>query len=160
MSSTTDSRHTCKQGQPKPQLGEGAQPTITTKPQGRGGEGHHHSPHPTGGGGGTMGWGGGGVWQPCITHTCILHTHLPTDRPTEGQTDVHRNRHMCVCVYIYICVYVYMYICVYIYTYIHTYIYIYIYIYMVAPPMTRTYPQNLGRHDKNGFFPRIDFRCV
>ena len=34
MSSITGSRHNCKQGQPKPQLGVGAQPTTTTKPQG------------------------------------------------------------------------------------------------------------------------------
>ena len=70
MSSITGSRHNCEQGQPKPQLGRGAQPTTTTKPQGGGGEGHHHRPHPTGGGGGIpWGGGGGGVWQPCIIYT-------------------------------------------------------------------------------------------
>ena len=54
MSSITGSRHNCEQGQPKPQLGGGAQPATTT-----GREGHHHKPHPTGGAGGdTMGWGG------------------------------------------------------------------------------------------------------
>ena len=61
MSSITGSRHNCEQGQPKPQLGGGAQPTTTTKPQGGAGKGTTTGPTPQGGAGGdTMGWGGGG----------------------------------------------------------------------------------------------------
>ena len=61
MSSITGGRHNCEHGQPKPQLGGGAQPTTTTKPQGGAGKGTTTGPTPQGGRGGhTMGWGGGG----------------------------------------------------------------------------------------------------
>ena len=62
MSSITGSRHNCDQGQPKPQLGGGAQPTTTTKPQGGRGRAPPQDPPHRGGGGGYHGVGGeGGV---------------------------------------------------------------------------------------------------
>ena len=80
MSSITSSRHNSEHGQPKPQLGGGAQPTTTTKPQGGAGKGTTTGPTPQGGRGGGIPWGGGGggaggVWQPCIIYTCMCREH-------------------------------------------------------------------------------------
>ena len=74
------SRAHCEQGQPKPQLGGGAQPTTTTKPQGGWGRAPPQArPHPTGGAGGdTMGWTGeGGCGSPAsYMHACpCMHAH-------------------------------------------------------------------------------------
>ena len=68
MSSITGSRHNCEQGQPKPQLGGGAQPTTTTKPQGGRGRAPPQAPPHRGRGGYHGVGGGGGVWQPCIIY--------------------------------------------------------------------------------------------
>ena len=64
MSSITGSRHNCEQGQPKPQLGGGAQPTTTTKAQGTTG------PTPQGGRGGYHGVGGGRGGVAALHHVC------------------------------------------------------------------------------------------
>ena len=59
MSSITGSRHNCEQGEPKPQLGGGAQTTTTTKPQGGRARAPPQAPRHRGGEGGIP-WGGGG----------------------------------------------------------------------------------------------------
>ena len=80
MSSITGSRHNCEQGQPKPQLGGGAQPTTTTKPQGGRGRAPPQAPPHRGAGGDTMGWGGGGeggCGSPALyTHTLRIFSLL------------------------------------------------------------------------------------
>ena len=79
MSSITGSRHNCEQGQPKPQLGGGAQPTTTTKPQGGRGRAPPQAP-PHRGAGGYHGWGGGGeggCGSPALyTHTVRIFSLL------------------------------------------------------------------------------------
>ena len=76
MSSITGSRHNCERGQPKPQLGGGAQPTTTTKPHGGVGRAPPQAPPHRGVAG--IPWGGGGRrGVAALHHICPVTPQSP-----------------------------------------------------------------------------------